>query len=291
MHRLPLTDLPLVAALATLGHTIEPPKAYSAAGKEHTTFFITGGVGEAGTLVETWRAGRLPAAHPLFACLHGIEALASLHTWLAQPQASVRAVTTDGTLLRFAVNPAGALSLVNAGAEAGTLTLFPPAELLRHDDHHAAAALQGRPFPLLPHHFAAAAIVCGCVPVSGLTGSALRPEIHLSAASVTIPGLTLPLLAAAFGPRSGLALPELPGAPAGEHPFEYALEAIRHHCGLRFAGDLARTNPVLLFRSKLPHSPKTALISKALLLSKATLPDASGRRVTAEEQLARHLAS
>lgn len=97
-----------------------------------------------------------------------------------------------------------------------------------------------------------------------------------------MPALTLEALAEAAGATGLVGSADLPGAAPGEHPFFYALEAVRHLCGLRVATDLARINPTIFFKAKNRSSTHTALISRLLLDAK----DHSMR-----DHLRKHLAS
>lgn len=306
MHRLPVSDLARAAALATIGHAIEPPRAYAGSGstgKDHVTFFITGGVQEAGQIVEAHALGKLAGDHPYAVCLAGIEAGETLRAWLRQPHLTPRAVRVPGSkTLRFLTNPPAAaetpsppvpvcvMSVDGSVSESGTLALLPPDVLAAHDRTHAVRALDGVPYPLLPHHFAAAAIVCGCVPLE-LTAVSLNPALRLSVLSATLEHVSLVGLSlAAQGRASG----PLPGFAPGEHPFEYALEAIRHFHGFRATAELAARNRIHCITPR-HGGPKSAVFSEGSHKSNALLErwDPASKRLikaTLRDHIRTHIA-
>lgn len=268
MHRLPVHDTARAAALrVVLGCDVEPrAQRDEASGKEEQVWNITSHCGEAGQMLESFSQGTLLAEHPFRACMLGIEAAKTLRLWLRE---GYGAPTTrrehGGRLVRMDLS-GGPCDLRPADVtRSEAVELRSPEETARQERAALHRALQplGTPLPLFPHHFAAAAIVCGCLPVA-LTGPDAAPVLHLTAESVTLPALTLEQLGAA---ATGL----VPLTDA-EHPFHYAVEAIRTEAGFRYAAEaIFAKNPVHFYRGEGFSNPHTALVSEALLKSKHKL--------------------
>lgn len=280
MHRLPIHDTALAAAIRVSGgHEIEP-RTYrdSQTARENATWYATTGVGDAGKVLESHRLGTLSPGHPFTTCVLAIEILRALPASLKTGRV-IHCQAAPGHLLRLSDRPAD----IPAVPAVETIELRSPEDTDRIERHLLSLTLQpgGPPLPLLPHHFAAAAILCGHYPLR-YTGTAAQPLLHLTAASITMPGLTLEDLGnAAMGQPAGLPLAPGHTDPA-EHPFHYALEAVRTFSGLRWSETALRKNPTHLYKGQGTH---TALMSESLIRSNIRI----GTR-TPRDHLNRHLA-
>ena len=280
MHRLPIHDTALASALRVSGgHEIEP-RTYRDAqtARETATWYATTGVGDAGKVLEAHRLGTLPPSHPFTTCIVAIDILRALPDSLKTGR-TLHCQPAPGHLLRLAERPAD----IPAVPAVETIELRSPEDTDRIERHLLSLTLQpgGPPLPLLPHHFVAAAITCGHYPLR-YTGTAAAPLLHLTAESLTMPGLTI----ADLGNASLGHPPPLPLAPGltdpAEHPFHYALEACRTFSGLRWSEQALRKNPVHLYKGQ---GPRTALMSESLIRSNLRI----GTR-TPRDHLNRHLA-
>ncbi len=279
MHLLPVHDTARAAALrVALGCEIEP-RAHrdEKSGAAQCVWNVVTQCGEAGQMLEASQQKTLPADHPFHVCTLAIEAAATLQQWLKSSRApTVRRAAAQ--LVKFSYTGSSDIQPGEVSVPE-TIELRSPDETARLERTVLHAALQpmGIPLPLMPHHFAAAAIVVGCLPLA-LSGTAAAPLLHLTAGSVTIPGLTLTHLGAAALGRAPLADPE--------HPFTYAFEAIRTFAGYRYTEQLIAPNPVHFYRGEGFTNPNSALVSEAQLRSNTKLH--TGK--TFRDHLTEHLA-
>lgn len=286
MHRLPIHDTARAAALrVALGCEIEP-RAHRDAdhGTESALWNVSTKTGEAGQILEQWSQGMMAPGHPFHAAWLGIQAAQTLRQWLRQPHAVPATIRHAGRLVGF---EAGLISNIGAEGEfqEETIELRSPEESSRLEGLAMAQTFSAnRPFPFMAHHFAAAAIVAGCLPLA-LSGSAQVPVLHLTAVSVTWPGVKIDDLANAVLGGVGVNL-ALGGAAPGEHPFFYAWEAIRTFAGYRYAETIAAKNPVHYYRGEGHGNPHSALVSEAVLKNKK--PILNGK--TAEDLVTEHVA-
>lgn len=181
----------------------------------------------------------LSPAHPLRAAMLALENLAALQEWQAR-----------GGLLPYAV-PCGAfLALTTAPAE-GTVLPCPRAEV-------AAADLL----------LAAAAVTVGFVPwPQALSNPANPQQIGIGFPNVCAlqPELTFADLVRATQPAEGaLSVRTLPGWEAEEHPFFYALAAVRNVAPMLQA-QKAAVRRAILERQNPRQLQRRALVSNALL--------------------------
>lgn len=258
MHRLPIYSTMEAAALrVALGCELEP-KTYLDTETDglSATWFVTGPVDRAAKLLEARRLGNLDSREPLAAALAGIRTAGALMQWLAGRARP--AFILEG---RNGVLSTGALVAHVPGALPERVVELELRSAVVCEQIETAGMratfTQGRAFPVLPHHVAAAAVVCGFFPLA-LQGTGERPVLRLTAVSVTEPGLSWETLAAVAAGR-----PVEPGLD-GEHPFHYALEAVRTYVGLRYAEEVSAKNPVHCYRGE-GGNPRSALISQALL--------------------------
>ena len=276
MNQLNVYDPITAAAIRVVLHADVVPKNYraDATGDETPTWFIRSHVPQASKLLSQRKAGVLPDGSPFLAALLAAETahrllsdVGSVMTW-----ARVGSLVQAPSLIKSA-------PLLNA-PEPLSVPLLAPAVMAQIEKDAIRATVSAKtPFPVLPLHVAAAAITCGCVPLQ-IAGTANQPILLLTEESVTMPGLRLADMIKAAGPGLDAAA-VLPGYPIGEHPFLYAIEAVRTAALYRYVMEQARRNTTHMLRAK-SVTQRTAIVSESLLREK--------RGGSFRDHLRRHLA-
>lgn len=117
---------------------------------------------------------------------------------------------------------------------------------------------------ILGFAYAAAIATCGFRPWPELGAHGDQPLVAFARESQTFPGLFIAdIERVCVQPASGLALRELPGFPAEEHPFFYALQSVLALAGFQAAQDLARKQPRVVIKSR--NSPASVIASQEAL--------------------------
>jgi hypothetical protein len=247
---------PYAVALSALGWKPQPC-AYKREDGDDLTWFIDTDVPRAHDLLARWE---MPADSPKFllrtepdspfaAAMCALENLVALTDWGITGQAPY--FSTGGRFLKVAFGN-------------GT-SAFP--------QHLPVKAFMG-------FQHAAAIVTCGFVPWPELGAHGEHPLIAFAADSVTFPALRIDDIERACQP-AGLHPRELPGYPAEEHPFFYALQAVLNLPGFLAAQTSAHRHPRVVIKSK--NSPASVIASADLLRE--------GRRDTAafRDAVSRHL--
>lgn len=208
MQRLPLTDPRIAAALMAVGvdqrcFHIEPLH-HTKTGEKKTSWYVESG--DVASIVELLRLAspehpkalwRSDPNHPFLAALAGIENHARLEAFLAHPDKppGVTRAAPNSKILKLCADYTDEFYVERP--EVGTRGI------------HDAAALIAAGFPVF----------------YALNGDGI---FGFSSHSLTMPELTaaqcMEAAAGIINPGS-IALPQLPGFPAGRHPFFYALSA------------------------------------------------------------------
>lgn len=271
MNQLNVYDPATAAALRVVLHADIAPKNYraDATGDETPTWFVRSNVPQASRLLNQRQHGLLPGDSPFLAALLAADTVERIGEWLKTPPPAPPFViqgkflnTTSPCTLPVSI-PAYRSGVP---AECMLIPLLAPSAMARVERECITATLSAKtPFPALPLHIAAAAITCGCVPVK-LSGTAQQPFLHLTEESVTMPGLRLADMVKAASNDLDAAN-ALPGYPVGEHPFLYALEAVRTAALYRHVMEQARRNTTHMFRAKTARQ-RSAVVSESLLTGK-----------------------
>jgi hypothetical protein len=276
MNQLNVYDPATAAALRVVLHADIAPKNYraDATGDETPTWFVRSHVPQASKLLSQRKAGVLPDGSPFLAALLAAE---TAHRLLSD----VGSVMTWSRVGSFVQAPSLIKSAPLLDApEPIPVPLLAPAVMAWIEREAIRATVSAKtPFPVLPLHIAAAAITCGCVPIH-IAGTANQPILLLTQESVTMPGLRFSDMVKAASNDIDAAN-ALPGHPVGEHPFLYALEAVRTAALYRYVMEQARRNTTHMFRAK-NVAQRTAVVSESLLRDK--------RGGSFRDHLRRHLA-
>lgn len=276
MNQLNVYDPATAAALRVVLHADIVPKNYreDRTGDETPTWFVRSHVPQASKLLSQRKAGALPDNSPFLAALLAAETAGRLLNDIG----SVLAWTRVGSFVKTPAL-AAAPPLPEIPAVVQVPLLSPPVMTqIERDALHATVSAK-TPFPVLPVHVAAAAITCGCVPVQ-IQGTQSQPVLLLTQESVTMPGLRFADMVKAAGSDLDAA-GALPGWPVGEHPFLYAIEAVRTAALYRYSMEQICRNTTHMFRAR--SSPqRTAIVSESLLRG--------GRGGSFRDHLRRHLA-
>lgn len=278
MNQLNVYDPATAAALRVVLHCEVTPKNYraDATGDETPTWFVRSQVPAASKLLNQRKLGLLPHDSPFLAALLATATAERICEWLRNPPA-VPPFALQGKFLTTDIAPTLPFGVP---AECMLIPLLAPAAMARVERDCITATLAAKtPFPALPLHIAAAAITCGCVPVK-ISGTAQQPFLRLTEESITLPGLRLQDMIKATGPELD-ATSALPGYPIGEHPYLYALEAVRTAALYRHVMEQTRRNTTHMFRAK-TATQRTAVVSESLLRDK--------RGGSFRDHLRRHLA-
>lgn len=260
MNRLPLSlpskhapDSPLVRLCRTLGtHPYavvlsvlgwKPvPQAYKREEGDDLTWFVDSEVGRAHDLLTRCE---LPAESPkslassdpdspFLGGMCALETYAALEQW--GRTGSPPAFASCGRFLR----PCGRLNGPGWGADMEPVKAF------------------------LGFTHAAAIVACGFRPWPELGAHGDQPLVAFSRESTTFPGLFIEdIERVCQAPADGLALRKLPGFPAEEHPFFYALQSVLALAGFQSAQDLARKQPRIVIKSR--NSPASVIASQEAL--------------------------
>jgi hypothetical protein len=259
MNQLNVYDPSTAAALRVVLHADVVPKNYrqDSTGDETPTWFVRSHVPQASKLLSQRKAGVLPDNSPFLAALLAAETAYRL----LEDVGSVMTWTRVGA---FVESPSitGTDSLAETPAAVAVPLLSRRVMTQIERDAIQATVAAKTPFPTLPVHVAAAAITCGCVPVQ-ITGTQNQPVLQLTAESVTMPGLRFSDMVKAAGSDLDAAN-TLPGFPIGEHPFLYAIEAVRTAALYRYAMEQMRRNTTHMFRAR-SAAQRTAIVSESLL--------------------------
>lgn len=259
MNQLNVYDAATAAALRVVLHADIAPKNYrtDATGDETPTWFVRSHVPQASKLLSQRKAGALPETSPFLAALLAAETahrllgdIGSVMSW-SRVGSFIKTPALAGAPPLPEIPPVVSVQLLSPGVMA---------QIERESLHATVSAKTA--FPVLPIHVVAAAITCGCVPVQ-MQGTDSQPALLITAESVTMPGLRFADMVKAAGSDLDAA-GALPGWPVGEHPFLYAIEAVRTAALYRYAMQQVRRNTTHMFRAK--ASPqRTAIVSESLL--------------------------
>jgi hypothetical protein len=264
MNQLNVYDPATAAALRVVLHADIAPKNYraDATGDETPTWFVRSHVPQASRLLNQRKIGMLPDDSPFLAALLAADTAERIGEWLKAPPA-VPPFALKG---KFLTTDIAATLPLGVPAECMLIPLLSPRAMGQIERDCITATLSAKtPFPALPLHIAAAAITCGCVPVK-ISGTAQQPFLHLTEESITMPGLRLTDMVKAASNDLDAAN-ALPGYPVGEHPFLYALEAVRTAALYRHVMEQARRNTTHMFRAKTARQ-RSAVVSESLLTGK-----------------------
>jgi hypothetical protein len=264
MNQLNAYDPATAAALRVVLHADIAPKNYraDATGDETPTWFIRSHVPQASKLLNQRKIGMLPDDSPFLAALLAADTAERIGEWLKAPPAAPPFAIKG----KFLTTDSAATLPLGIPAECMLIPLLSPRAMGQIERDCITATLSAKtPFPALPLHIAAAAITCGCVPIK-ISGTAQQPFLHLTEESVTMPGLRLTDMVKAASNDLDAAN-ALPGYPVGEHPFLYALEAVRTAALYRHVMEQARRNTTHMFRAKTARQ-RTAVVSESLLAGK-----------------------
>ena len=259
MNQLNVYDPITAAALRVVLHADIVPKNYrtDSTGEETPTWFVRSHVPHASKLLSQRKAGALPADSPFLAALLAAE---TAHR-LLEDVGSVMTWTRVGA---FVESPSitGTDSLPETPAAVAVPLLSRRVMTQIERDAIRGTVAAKTQFPTLPVHVAAAAITCGCVPLQ-ITGTASQPSLLLAEESVTMPGLRFADMVKAAGSDLDAAN-AIPGYPVGEHPFLYAIEAVRTAALYRYVMETTRRNTTHMFRAR-SAPQRTAIVSESLL--------------------------
>jgi hypothetical protein len=262
MNQLNVYDPATAAALRVVLHADIAPKNYraDATGDETPTWFVRSHVPQASRLLNQRKIGTLPSDSPFRAALFAADTAERIQSL----SPSVFDWKCNGAFIETGSNGGGWRPQETPACI--LIPLLSHAGMAKIERDCITATLSAKtPFPALPLHIAAAAITCGCVPVK-LSGTAQQPFLHLTEESVTMPGLRLADMVKAASNDLDAAN-ALPGYPVGEHPFLYALEAVRTAALYRHVMEHARRNTTHMFRAKTARQ-RSAVVSESLLTGK-----------------------
>lgn len=257
---IPIENDPMLPpALAAMGFKVKPnvhlfPDAPTAAAHKTVSWMISPlsgcGLYDARNIIPDWRAGVLPANHPLRACMMALATRQVLAGYIRGNHGTPHVVKLPGVNLCRAI---------------------PPSDRSRVAD--LSPRLSG-PTEKMPIDHAAAAIVCGHG-IQGIAGQAFL----ISSRGAFDPLVTAATMAAAAAQiesnASRSASITLPGYPAGEHPFLYALAAISQARALSAYAE--KKDPTVHLNSR--SSERVALVSQSILEGPTNFKDHVARHI------------